>query len=120
MTFAKPNLYSDAFTQGPTDSGVWHQNGEAIKVKITTSSQQLDVGCILKGTLTSTGIGSASAPGFHSVPEWNEGHLVRGQEPGNELEPRPERRVSTAGSKAETPTTHRSMERPLRRHRYSV
>jgi hypothetical protein len=63
MTFAKPNLYSDTFTQGPTDSGVWHQNGQDIKVKITTSSQPLDVGCVLKGTLTSTGIGSASAPG---------------------------------------------------------
>jgi hypothetical protein len=73
MTFAKPNLYSDTFTQGPTDSGVWHQKGQAIKVKITTSSQPLDVGCVLKGTLTSTGIGSASAPGSIRCPDGTKG-----------------------------------------------
>ncbi len=82
MTFAKPNLYSDAFTQGTTDSGVWHQNGEDIKVKITTSSQPLDVGCILKGTLTSTGIGSASAPGSIRCPNGTKGNWYAVKNPG--------------------------------------
>ncbi len=73
MMFTKPNVYSDAYTQGTTDSGVWHQKGKAIKVKITVSSQPLDVGCVLKGTLTTTGIGSASAPGSIRCPSGSKG-----------------------------------------------
>ncbi len=68
MTFAKPNVFSDSFTQGPTDTGVWRRTEDAIKIKITASSEQLDVGCVLKGVVTSTGIGSASAPGSFRCP----------------------------------------------------
>ena len=68
MTFAKPNVFSDSFDQGPTDTGVWRRFDKAIKIKITASSEQLDVGCVLKGTVTSTGISSASSPGSFRCP----------------------------------------------------
>lgn len=68
MTFAKPNVFSDSFTQGPTDTGVWRRTEDAIKIKVTASSEQLDVGCVLKGVVTSTGISSASAPGSFRCP----------------------------------------------------
>jgi hypothetical protein len=69
MTFAQPNLFSDSFTSGgTTDSGSWHVKGGVVKIKITSSSQPLDVGCILKGTVTTTGFASASKPGSVQCP----------------------------------------------------
>ena len=68
MTFAKPNAFSDSFSQGPSDTGAWRRFGAEIKIKITASTQPLDVGCVLKGRITSTGIGSASAPGSFRCP----------------------------------------------------
>ncbi len=70
MTLAQPNLFSDSFTSGGTaDSGSWQVKGGVIKIKITSSSQPLDVGCILKGTVTSAGIASASNPGSVRCPD---------------------------------------------------
>ena len=70
MTLAQPNLFSDSFTSGgTTDSGSWQVKGGVVKIKITSSSQPLDVGCILKGTVTSAGIASASNPGSVRCPD---------------------------------------------------
>ncbi len=69
MTLAQPNLFSDSFTSGgTTDSGLWHVKEGAVKIKITSSNQPLDVGCILKGTMTTAGIASASSPGSIHCP----------------------------------------------------
>jgi hypothetical protein len=69
MTLAKPDTYSDSFLNGTTDSGVWHKTlTGGIKIKITVSTEQLDVGCILRGPITSTGFGSSAAPGKYTCP----------------------------------------------------
>jgi hypothetical protein len=68
MTFATHHVFSDAFTNGPTDTGVWSRVLTAIRIKITASSEQLDVGCVLKGTITPTGISSAADPGSVTCP----------------------------------------------------
>lgn len=68
MTFTKPDQFSDMFINGITDTGTWHRNVNVVKIKITTSSDPYDIGCILKGTVTTTGIGSASAPGDYQCP----------------------------------------------------
>jgi hypothetical protein len=68
MTLAKPNVYSDSFINGTTDSGVWLKTVTGIKIKIKSSTEQLDVGCVLKATITSTGFGSASLPGRYTCP----------------------------------------------------
>ncbi len=69
MTFAQPNVFSDSFTSGgTTDSGSWNVKGGVVKIKITSSYQPLDVGCILKGTVTTAGIASASNPGSVQCP----------------------------------------------------
>ena len=66
---AQPNLFSDSFTSaGTTDSGSWQVKGGVVKIKITSSDQPLDVGCILKGTVTTAGIASPSSPGSVQCP----------------------------------------------------
>ena len=70
MTLAQPNVFSDSYTSGgTTDSGSWQVNGGVVKIKITSSYQPLDVGCILKGTVTTAGIGSAANPGSVRCPD---------------------------------------------------
>lgn len=72
MSLAQPNLFSDSFTSGgTTDSGTWQVKTGVVKIKITSSNQPLDVGCILKGTLTTAGIASASSPGSVQCPTVN-------------------------------------------------
>ena len=69
MTLDQPNLFTDSFTSGgTTDSGLWHVKGGIVKIKITSSNQPLDVGCVLKGTVTAAGISSASNPGSIHCP----------------------------------------------------
>jgi hypothetical protein len=69
MTLAQPNLFSDSFASGgTTDSGSWLVKGGVVKIKVTSSDQPLDVGCILKGTLNTAGISSASNPGSVQCP----------------------------------------------------
>jgi hypothetical protein len=69
MTLAKQGAYSDVFANGTTDTGVWHKSlTGGIKIKITASSEELDVGCVLKGTINSTGFSSASDPGKYTCP----------------------------------------------------
>ncbi len=69
MTLAQPNQFSDSFTSGgTTDSGSWHVKAGVVKIKITSSDQPLDVGCVLKGTVTTAGIASASHPGSVQCP----------------------------------------------------
>jgi hypothetical protein len=68
MTLAKQHVYSDSFTNGPTDTGTWSRSLAGIKIKITSSTEQLDLGCVLKGTITSTGFSSSSDPGTYKCP----------------------------------------------------
>jgi hypothetical protein len=69
LTLAQPNVFTDSFASGgTTDSGSWHTTGGVVKIKITSSNQPLDVGCILKGTVTTAGISSASNPGSIHCP----------------------------------------------------
>ncbi len=70
MTLVQPDLFSDSFTSGgTTDSGSWQVTAGVVKIKIKSSSEPLDVGCILKGTVTSAGIASASNPGSVRCPD---------------------------------------------------
>jgi hypothetical protein len=68
QTLAKQHTYSDNFLNGTTDTGVWQRTATGIKIKITASTEQLDVGCVLKGTITSAGFSSASNPGRYKCP----------------------------------------------------
>jgi hypothetical protein len=68
QTLAKAHTYSDNFLNGTTDTGTWQRTTTEIKIKITASSEQLDVGCVLKGTITSAGFSSASSPGRYKCP----------------------------------------------------
>ena len=84
MTLAQPNLFSDSFTSaGTTDSGSWQVKGGVVKIKITSSDQPLDVGCILKGTVTTAGIASPSNQGSVQCPDWSHRHVVRRGEHGD-------------------------------------
>lgn len=73
MTMAKRNMYSDTFASGTTDTGVWRIDDKVVRIKITGSSQPLDIGCVLKGKVTTAGIGSASAPGSYKCKSGSTG-----------------------------------------------
>ena len=68
MTLAKPHTFSDNFINGTTDTGVWRRTVTAIRIKVTASTEQLDVGCVLKATITSAGFSSAANPGTYKCP----------------------------------------------------
>jgi hypothetical protein len=73
MTLAKQHVFSDDFTNGTTDTGTWSRTVTGIKIKVTSSTEQLDVGCVLKGTINSTGISSSSDPGTYKCPSGYDG-----------------------------------------------
>jgi hypothetical protein len=66
MTINKDHTFSDVSGGGVTDTGTWTKLQKAITLTITASSYQLDVGCVLSGTVVAHGINTPSSPGLYT------------------------------------------------------